>query len=153
MYNFVNYCIAKKEIQGQKTTWPLTIDHLQSSHLFHPAQDNQTGVLFMNDISPFAEHLKTLAQDYREIYLTLEARYREMVSPEEFLLELKQREASLIDRFRLVQKELLSLVKAGELDKLLELSKIFDEIRVINQFIIQTVVEADKFVPDHGEQD
>jgi hypothetical protein len=107
----------------------------------------------MNDLPPFAEHLKTLAQDYRETYLSLEARYQEMPSPEDFLLELKQREASLIDRFRLVQKELFSVIEAGELDKLLELSRIFDEIRVINQFIIQTVIEADKFSPDHGEEE
>jgi len=107
----------------------------------------------MNDLPPFAEHLKTLAQDYRETCLDLEARYQEMESPEEFLLELKQREASLIDRFRLVQRELFSVIKAGELEKLLELSKIFDEIRVINQFIIQTVVEADKLPSDHGEEE
>lgn len=107
----------------------------------------------MNDLPPFAEHLKTLAQDYRETYLALEARYQEMPPPEEFLRELKQREASLIDRFRLVQKELFSVLKAGELDKLLELSRIFDEIRVINQFIIQTVIEADKFSPDQGEEE
>jgi hypothetical protein len=107
----------------------------------------------MNDLPPFAEHLKTLAQDYRETYLALEARYQEMVSPVEFLLELKQREASLIDRFRLVQKELFSEIGAGELDKLLELSRIFDEIRVINQFIIQTVVEADKVAPAHEEEE
>jgi len=107
----------------------------------------------MNDLPPFAEHLKTLAHYYRETYLALESRYREMRSPEEFLLELKQREATLIDRFRLVQKELFSVIKAGELDKLLELSRIFDEIRVINQFIIQTVVESDKLVTGHGEEE
>jgi hypothetical protein len=107
----------------------------------------------MNDLPPFAEHLKALAQDYRETYLSLEARYREMPSPEEFLLELKQREASLIDRFRLVQKELFSVIRAGEVEKLLELSRIFDQIRVINQFIIQTVVEADKFAPDHDKEE
>ena len=107
----------------------------------------------MNDLPPFAEHLKTLAQDYRETYLALEARYQEMESPEEFLLELKEREASLIDRFRLVQRELFSVIKAGELEKLLELSKIFDEIRVINQFIIQTVVEADKSTLDQSEEE
>jgi hypothetical protein len=107
----------------------------------------------MNDLPPFAEHLKTLAHNYRETYLALESRYQEMLLPEEFLLELKQREAVLIDRFRLVQKELFSVIRAGELDKLLELSRIFDEIRVINQFIIQTVVEADKFATDHGEEE
>ena len=107
----------------------------------------------MNDLPPFAEHLKTLAHKYRETYLALESRYQEMLLPEEFLLELKQREAVLIDRFRLVQKELFSVIRAGELDKLLELSRIFDEIRVINQFIIQTVVEADKFATDHGEEE
>ncbi len=107
----------------------------------------------MNDLPPFAEHLKTLAHNYRETYLALESRYQEMRLPEEFLLELKQREATLIDRFRLVQKELFSVIKAGELDRLLELSRIFDEIRVINQFIIQTVVEADKFATDHGKEE
>jgi hypothetical protein len=107
----------------------------------------------MNDLPSFAEHLKALAQDYRETYLALESRYREMVSPEEFLLELKQREASLIDRFRLVQKDFFSVIRSEEVEKLLELSRIFDQIRVINQFIIQTVVEADKFAPDHeGEE-
>jgi hypothetical protein len=106
----------------------------------------------MNDIPPLAEHLKTLAHNYREIYLALESRYEKMQSPEHFLLELKEREAALIDRFRLVQKELLSMLKEGELDKLLELSSIFDEIRVINQFIIQTVVEADTFATDHGDE-
>jgi len=107
----------------------------------------------MNDLPPFAEHLKTLAHNYRETYLALESRYQEMRLPEEFLLELKQREATLIDRFRLVQKELFSVIKSGELDRLLELSRIFDEIRVINQFIIQTVVEADKFATDHGKEE
>ena len=107
----------------------------------------------MNDLPPFAEHLKTLARNYRETYLTLESRYQEMQSPEEFLFELKQREAALIDRFRLVQREWFSLIRERELDKLLELSSIFDEVRVINQFIIQTVVEADKFTTDHREED
>ena len=106
----------------------------------------------MNDLPPFAEHLKTLARKYRETYLTLESRYQEMQSPDEFLFELRQRESALIDRFRLLQKEWFSVIKERELDKLLELSSIFDEIRVINQFIIQTVVEADKFATDHGEE-
>ncbi|MEJ2364554.1 MAG: hypothetical protein P8075_16755 [Deltaproteobacteria bacterium] len=107
----------------------------------------------MNDLPPFAEHLKTLARNYRETYLTLESRFQEMQSPEQFLFELKQREAALIDRFRLIQKEWLSVIKERELDKLLELSSIFDEIRVINQFMIQTVVEADKFATDQGEEE
>ena len=105
----------------------------------------------MNDLPPFAEHLKRLARNYRETYLTLEARYQEMQSSEEFLFELKQREAALIDRFRLIQKEWFSVIKEKELDKLLELSSIFDEIRIINQFMIQTVVEADEVSIDHGE--
>ena len=107
----------------------------------------------MNDLPPFAEHLKTLARNYRETYLTLESRYQEMQSPEEFLFELKQREAVLIDRFRLIQKEWFSVIKEKELDKLLELSSIFDEIRIINQFMIQTVVEADNVSIDHGEEE
>ena len=107
----------------------------------------------MNDLPLFAEHLKTLARNYRETYLTLESRFQEMQSPEQFLFELKQREAALIDRFRLIQKEWLSVIKERELDKLLELSSIFDEIRVINQFMIQTVVEADKFATDQEEEE
>ena len=107
----------------------------------------------MNDLPQFAEHLKTLAQDYRETYLLFETRYQEMRSPEEFLLELKQQEATLIDRFRLVQKKMISSLEGLELENLLELSRIFDGIRVINQFIIQTVVEADKSAPDHGEEE
>jgi hypothetical protein len=106
----------------------------------------------MSDLPPFAEHLKKLARNYRETYLTLESRYQEIQSPEEFLFELKQREAALIDRFRLVQKEWFSVIKERELDKLLELSSIFDEVRVINQFIIQTVVEADKFPIGKGKE-
>ena len=107
----------------------------------------------MNDLPPFAEHLKTLARNYRETYVNLESRYQEMQSPEQFLFELKQREAALIDRFRLIQKEWFSVIKERELDKLLELSSIFDEIRVINQFIIQTVVEADNASIDHDEEE
>jgi hypothetical protein len=107
----------------------------------------------MNDIPQFAKHLKTLAHQYRQTYLALEASYEQMQSPEEFLLELKQREAALIDRFRLLQKEFFSVINEGELDKLLELSRIFDEIRVINQFIIQTVVEADNVSTDPGEEE
>ena len=107
----------------------------------------------MNDLPPFAQHLKTLARNYRETYLTLASRYQEMQSPEEFLFELKQREAVLIDRFRLIQKEWFSVIKEKELDKLLELSSIFDEIRIINQFMIQTVVEADNVSIDHGEEE
>jgi hypothetical protein len=107
----------------------------------------------MNDIPQFAEHLKTLAHHYREIYLALESRYEQMQAPEEFLLELKQREAALIDRFRLVQKKFFAVINEGDLDMLLELSRIFDEIRVINQFIIQTVVEPDNLSIDHGEEE
>ena len=69
------------------------------------------------------------------------------------MFELKQREAVLIDRFRLIQKEWFSVIKEKELDKLLELSSIFDEIRIINQFMIQTVVEADNVSIDHGEEE
>ena len=107
----------------------------------------------MNDVPPFAEHLKTLAQDYRETYLLLETRYKKMRSPEEFLLDLKQQEATLIDRFRVVQKNMIFSLEGDALENLLELSRIFDRIRVINQFIIQTVVEADKFGSDHGEEE
>jgi hypothetical protein len=94
----------------------------------------------MNDVPTLVEHLKNLAQGYHDTHLALETQYRKMESPEAFLVQLKHREAALLSRFRLVQKNLLASLKEEELEKAIELSKIFDEIRVINEFAIQTLV-------------
>lgn len=94
----------------------------------------------MNDVPTLVEHLKNLAQGYRDTHLALETQYQKMESPEAFLVQLKHREAALLSRFRLVQKNLLASLEEEELKKAIELSKIFDEIRVINEFAIQTLV-------------
>jgi hypothetical protein len=94
----------------------------------------------MNDVPTLVEHLKNLAQGYHDTHLALETQYRKMESPEAFLVQLKHREAALLSRFRLVQKNLLASLEEEELEKAIELSKIFDEIRVINEFAIQTLV-------------
>ena len=94
----------------------------------------------MNDVPTLVEHLKNLAQGYRDTHLALETQYQKMESPEAFLVQLKHREAALLSRFRLVQKNLLASLEEEELEKIIELSKIFDEIRVINEFAIQTLV-------------
>lgn len=94
----------------------------------------------MNDVPALVEHLKNLAQGYRDTHLALETQYQKMESPEAFLVQLKHREAALLSRFRLVQKNLLASLEEEELEKAIELSKIFDEIRVINEFAIQTLV-------------
>ena len=59
----------------------------------------------MNDVPALVEHLKNLAQGYRDNHLALQTQYRKMESPEAFLIELKHREAALLSRFRLVQKD------------------------------------------------
>lgn len=106
----------------------------------------------MNDVPTFVEHLKKLAQDYRDTHLALQTRYREKKSSEDFFAELKQQEGILLNRFRLVQQELLSSLKEEELEKMLEVSSIFDEIRIINEFAIQTLAEASES-PDNQVED
>ncbi len=96
----------------------------------------------MNDIPTIVEHLKKLAQAYRDTQLALETLHREMKSAEDFMAELKQREGILLNRFRLVQQQLLGSLKAEDLEKMLEVFCIFDEIRIINQFAVQTLIEA-----------
>jgi hypothetical protein len=98
----------------------------------------------MNKVPAVDEHLKKLAQDYRNTHSDLQTRYQEMTSAEGFLSELAQREAALMNRFRLLQQQLLAALKAEELEKTLELSRVFDEIRIINQFAIQTLTEANE---------
>lgn len=106
----------------------------------------------MNEVQTVAEHLKRLAQNYRETHLTLQTRYREMTSAEDFLAELRQREAALINRFRLVQQNLLTTLAEEELEKVLELSRVFDEMRIINQFAFQALAEADQSDNNHLEE-
>ena len=95
----------------------------------------------MNNVPTFVEHLKKLAQDYHDTHHSLEARYREMESAEEFLVEIRKQEAALLNRFRLVQQKLLASLEEEELEKAVELCRIFDQIRVINQFAVQALVE------------
>jgi hypothetical protein len=98
----------------------------------------------MKEVPTLVEHLKNLAQGYHDAHLALQAQYREMESPQEFFVELKHREEALLSRFRRVQKHLLASLEDDELEKAIELSKIFDEIRVINEFVIQTLVGKDE---------
>ena len=97
----------------------------------------------MNEIPAFVEHLKKLAQYYRETHDSLETRYRKMESAEEFLVELRQQEEALLDRFRLVQKQLLASLQGEKLQEAVELCRIFDQMRIVNQFVIQALVEKE----------
>ena len=98
----------------------------------------------MSDISPAAGHLRKLAQDYRDAYLSMQKRYQEMTSSGDFLAELEQREARLLERFRRVQQEMLASLTGQELEKAMQLCGIFDQIRVINQFALQVLMGTDK---------
>ena len=93
----------------------------------------------MNHVPPFVEHLKKLAQDYHDTHHSLETRYREMESPEDFLVEIRKQEASLLNRFRLLQQKLLASLDEEELEKAVELCRVFDQIRIINQFAVQAL--------------
>ena len=72
----------------------------------------------MNEAPAVAEHLKKLAQDYHDTHSALQARYRETSSTEDFLAELRQREAALANRFRLLQQHLLTALNEEELEAL-----------------------------------
>ena len=98
----------------------------------------------MNKTPAVAEHLKKLAQGYRDAHSALHARYREKTSTEDFLAELKQREAVLTNRFRILQQHLLTALNEEELEKMLEMSRIFDEIRIINQFILLALAQTNE---------
>jgi hypothetical protein len=106
----------------------------------------------MNDVPEIAEHLRALAQNYHDTHLALEKRYGETTSAEAFLAELRQREALLVDRFRRVQHQLIASVKEEDLEKILDFCRIFDEVRVINQFTIQTLLDTVK-TEDRSEKD
>jgi hypothetical protein len=96
----------------------------------------------MNDLPPVVEYLKKLAREYHDTHQALEARRQDAPSKDEFLAELKQREAALISRFRIVQKQLFGSLEDEALAKALELSRIFDQIRIINEFALQTLAET-----------
>lgn len=95
---------------------------------------------FMNDVPAFVEHLKKLAQDYHDTHHSLETRYREMESAEKFLVELRQQESELLNRFRMVQNQLLASLDEEILEEAVELCRIFDQVRIINQFVIQALI-------------
>ena len=94
-----------------KTRVSLTIDKELAEKLNEFCNSN-----FM-EVSPFVEHLKKLAQDYHDIHLSLETRYRETKSAEEFLVEIRKQEAALLNRFRLVQQKLLASLEEEEWEK------------------------------------
>ncbi len=98
----------------------------------------------MNEAPAVAEHLKKLAQDYHDTHSALHARYRETSSAEDFLAELRQREAALTNRFRLLQQHLLTALNEEELENMLELSRVFDEIRLINQFTLLALTQTNE---------
>ncbi len=98
----------------------------------------------MNEAPAVAEHLKKLAQGYRDTHSALQTRYREQTSTENFLAELKQREAILTNRFRLLQQHLLTTLNEEELEKMLELSRVFDEMRIINQFTLLALAQTNE---------
>lgn len=93
----------------------------------------------MSNASSGVEHLRNLAEHYRNVHLELQKRYKETGAGSAFLAELRQRETSLLDRFRLVQQDLLNSLQDEQLEKMLDLSRIFDELRVINLFEVQAL--------------
>jgi len=96
----------------------------------------------MSEASPIQDHLRRLAEDYRNHHVGLQKRYQEMASAEEFIAELRRRESALVDRFRLVQLKLLGLLQGDHLSLMLDLSRIFDEMRVVHTFALQVFTET-----------
>jgi hypothetical protein len=106
----------------------------------------------MSEVPAVAAHLKKLAQDYRNTHLAMQTRYQQLTTAEDFLVELKQREAALMNRFRLLQHQLLATLEKEELEKMLELSRVCDEMRIINQFAIQALTETTEPADDGLEE-
>ncbi|MBW1979839.1 MAG: hypothetical protein JRJ12_01345 [Deltaproteobacteria bacterium] len=106
----------------------------------------------MKDVPPAVERLKELAENYRQIHQALQKRYSEVESTDDFVAELRYREASLLDRFRTLQQQLIASLQGEDLEQLLDLSRIFDEIRVINLFTIQALTHADREPPGTTSQ-
>jgi hypothetical protein len=96
----------------------------------------------VSEATPVQDHLRRLAEDYRNHHVALQKRYQEAASVEEFLAELRQRDSVLVDRFRLVQLKLLGLLQADSLSLMLDLSRIFDEMRVVQTFALQVLAET-----------
>jgi hypothetical protein len=92
--------------------------------------------------STIQDHLKALAKEYRDHHLVLQKRYQETSSADDFVAELRRRESALVDRFRLVQINLLGLLQGEHLNLMLDLSRIFDEMRVVNSFAVQVLSET-----------
>jgi hypothetical protein len=96
----------------------------------------------MNEPSPIQDHLRTLAEEYRNHHLALQKRYQETTAADDFVAELRRRESALVDRFRLVQIKLLGSLRGEHLNLMLDISRIFDEIRVVNSFAVQALTET-----------
>jgi len=104
----------------------------------------------MSEASPIQDHLRRLAEDYRNHHVGLQKRYQEMASAEEFIAELRRRDSALVDRFRLVQLKLLGLLQENQLSLMLDLSRIFDEMRVVHTFAVQVLTETKDSAPSPG---
>lgn len=101
----------------------------------------------MSEASPIQDHLRKLAEDYRNHHAALQKRYQEAASVEEFIAELRRRDSALVDRFRLLQLKLLGLLQGDHLSLLLDLSRIFDEMRVVHTFAVQVLTETQESTP------
>jgi len=107
----------------------------------------------MSEASPIQDHLRKLAEDYRNHHAALQKRYQEAPSLEEFIAELRRRDSALVDRFRLVQRKLLGSLQGDHLSLLLDLSRIFDEMRVVHTFAVQVLTESQESAPSPAEAD
>jgi hypothetical protein len=101
----------------------------------------------MSDALPVQEHLRKLAEDYRNHHAALQERYQQAASAEEFTAELRRRESALVDRFRLVQLRLLGSLQGDHLSLMLDLSRIFDEMRVVHTFALHVLTETRESAP------
>jgi hypothetical protein len=101
----------------------------------------------MSETSPIQDHLKSLAEEYRSHHVSLQKRYQEAASTEEFIAELRRRDSALVDRFRLVQIRLIASLQGDHLSLMLDLSRVFDEMRVVHTFALQVLTETKESAP------
>jgi len=101
----------------------------------------------MSETSPIQDHLRSLAEEYRSHHVSLQKRYQEVASAEEFIAEMRRRNSVLVDRFRLVQLRLLASLQGDHLSLMLDLSRIFDEMRVVHTFALQVLTETKESAP------
>jgi hypothetical protein len=101
----------------------------------------------MSEAPPIQDHLRRLAEDYRNHHTALQQRYQEAGSVEELIAELRRRDSALVDRFRLVQIRLLNSLQGDQLNLMLDLSRIFDEMRVVHTFAVQVLTETKESAP------